>query len=106
MRVLVAADIGQDFPAALAFLAIGTNEHDSNARHLGQTEGIGGCRIRGHREIRGDAQIGEIGRSETVLFWHTGGSAALFAYAEKFAPDGNPAGARPAGGTATGDAKK
>ncbi len=49
---------------------------------------------------------GEIGRSETVLFWHTGGSAALFAYAEKFAPDGNPAGARPAGGTATGDAKK
>jgi L-cysteate sulfo-lyase len=28
----------------------------------------------------------EIGRDETILFWHTGGSAALFAYADKLAP--------------------
>ena len=28
---------------------------------------------------------GEIGRDESVLFWHTGGSAALFAYADHFA---------------------
>jgi D-cysteine desulfhydrase len=26
---------------------------------------------------------GEFGRDETIVFWHTGGSAALFAYAEQ-----------------------
>jgi 1-aminocyclopropane-1-carboxylate deaminase/D-cysteine desulfhydrase-like pyridoxal-dependent ACC family enzyme len=29
---------------------------------------------------------GEIGRGETVLFWHTGGTPALFAYATELAP--------------------
>jgi 1-aminocyclopropane-1-carboxylate deaminase/D-cysteine desulfhydrase-like pyridoxal-dependent ACC family enzyme len=28
-------------------------------------------------------QRGEIGRDETVLFWHTGGTPALFAYASE-----------------------
>jgi D-cysteine desulfhydrase len=26
---------------------------------------------------------GEFGSAETVLFWHTGGSAALYAYADQ-----------------------
>jgi D-cysteine desulfhydrase len=26
---------------------------------------------------------GEFGKDETIVFWHTGGSAALFAYAEQ-----------------------
>jgi D-cysteine desulfhydrase len=29
---------------------------------------------------------GVIGKDETVLFWHTGGAPALWAYAEKLAP--------------------
>ncbi|MFL5271337.1 MAG: hypothetical protein ACJ79E_04650 [Anaeromyxobacteraceae bacterium] len=36
---------------------------------------------------------GEFGREETVLFWHTGGSAALFAYADGLLAE--PGAARP-----------
>ena len=33
-------------------------------------------------------RTGEIGRQETVVFWHTGGAAALFAYAEELLDHG------------------
>jgi L-cysteate sulfo-lyase len=33
---------------------------------------------------------GEFGKGETVVFWHTGGSAALFAYAEELLTDAHP----------------
>jgi D-cysteine desulfhydrase family pyridoxal phosphate-dependent enzyme len=32
---------------------------------------------------------GEFGKDETILFWHTGGSAALFAYAEQLTAGGS-----------------
>jgi L-cysteate sulfo-lyase len=31
---------------------------------------------------------GEIGKSETVLFWHTGGAAALHAYSDELLAHG------------------
>lgn len=34
-------------------------------------------------------RTGEFGKDETIVFWHTGGSAALFAYAEQLLEEGN-----------------
>jgi hypothetical protein len=58
----VAAHVGQDLPAAQAFLALGLLELHADARHLGQPERLGRDRIAGQRDVRGDADIGEIDR--------------------------------------------
>ncbi|MPL90964.1 hypothetical protein SDC9_37023 [bioreactor metagenome] len=58
------ADVGQDLPAALAFLALGGLEDHRDARNLGQAEGLVRRRIGGHGQRRGDAQVIEADRAQ------------------------------------------
>ena len=55
----VAADIGQDLPAALALLALCRFKHHPHPRHVRQPERRHRGGISRQRDARGDAQIGE-----------------------------------------------
>ena len=55
----------------------GAGSADLVMRH--QILGLGGwtCNVFARPELD---EEGEVGRDETIVFWHTGGSVALFAY--------------------------
>ena len=66
---------------------MGDPERDA-IRLTAQTEGVLLDPVYTGRAFAGMIDLirkGEIGRDETVLFWHTGGTPALFAYADELA---------------------
>jgi L-cysteate sulfo-lyase len=66
---------------------MGAPEHEA-IRMAAETEGLLLDPVYTGRAFAGLIDLirkGEIGRDESVLFWHTGGTAALFAYADELA---------------------
>ena len=76
--------VGHDAYLGAGYAVLGEPEREA-IRLVARQEGILLDPVYTGRAMAGLIDLvrkGEFGKDETILFWHTGGSAALFAYAD------------------------